>query len=83
MIEFWDDPLKDPPQQESQFTEVLPEWYDVIALGIDPTRGVVYEQSVQMMKDITGVDENDGMQDYTFFGIPAVSASPNIFEDFE
>lgn len=64
-------------------TDYETEWYDDVALSLDPERGSAYEYTMSLMKDINGVDENDGMQDYTYFGLPAEGAAPNILEDFE
>lgn len=71
------------PFAQSDLSPAESEWYDDVALSIDPERGSAYEYTMNLMKDINGVDETDGMQDYTYFGLPAEGAAPNILEDFE
>lgn len=71
------------PFGQDPMQAVEEEWYDDVALSIDPERGVAYDFTMRLMKDITGIDEYDGMQDYTYFGLPAEGAAPNILEDFE
>lgn len=59
------------------------QWYDALALSIDPTRGAAYDYVVNMLQDMVGVSEHDAMQDYTYFGLPAAGASPDSFEEYE
>lgn len=59
------------------------DWYHDIAQSIDPDQGQNYEYVRQLLQDVVGVNEHDGMEEYTYFGLPAVGAAPNILEDFE
>ena len=57
--------------------------FEAIALSIDPSRDALYDYTMNMLQDIAGANEHDRAQDYTYFDLPALAASPNNFEEFD
>lgn len=59
------------------------EWYDDVAMSIDPTRGVLHHAAVEHMKQFTGLSTHDDEEDYTYYGLPALGGSSDIFREFD
>lgn len=77
------DPHRSSDWQTDYAEDGMVDEYEAIALAADPSRGDVYESTKQTIRDITGIDENDPEEQYTYFGLPSLAAAPNAFEEFQ
>jgi hypothetical protein len=53
------------------------EWYDTVVLGIDPTRGDLYDAAAHMVRDLV----SDREDPYTYYGLPALAVAPDAYEE--